>query len=164
MVLKLSTYCAELHRHGGVIAEFVNPKYADASKTAFKSSTRLECMMQVGWARLVSHCALHYIWLCAVAVRVGLRGRGMRKGVARGGRASAGPPRAAVWSDRALRARSGTALVLAGLPLAACADLALTWRCPCRGIRNPGLPQEPARGQPRGVHRGQPGVGSVQPR
>ena len=32
--------------------EFVNPKYADASKTAFKSSTRLECMMQVegeGW-------------------------------------------------------------------------------------------------------------------
>ncbi|KAL4423375.1 hypothetical protein ABPG77_004306 [Micractinium sp. CCAP 211/92] len=46
LVLKLSTYCAELHRHGGVIAEFVNPKYADASKTAFKSSTRLECMMQ----------------------------------------------------------------------------------------------------------------------
>jgi UDP-sugar pyrophosphorylase len=46
-VLKLSTYCAELERHGGVIAEFVNPKYADASKTAFKSSTRLECMMQV---------------------------------------------------------------------------------------------------------------------
>ena len=26
LVLKLSTYCAELHRHGGVIAEFVNPK------------------------------------------------------------------------------------------------------------------------------------------
>jgi hypothetical protein len=46
LVLKLSTYCAELERHGGVIAEFVNPKYADASKTAFKSSTRLECMMQ----------------------------------------------------------------------------------------------------------------------
>lgn len=46
LVLKLSTYCAELHRHGGVIAEFVNPKYADAGKTAFKSSTRLECMMQ----------------------------------------------------------------------------------------------------------------------
>ncbi|PRW45148.1 UDP-sugar pyrophosphorylase 1 [Chlorella sorokiniana] len=46
LVLKLSTYCAELHRHGGVIAEFVNPKYADASKDKFKSSTRLECMMQ----------------------------------------------------------------------------------------------------------------------
>lgn len=48
LVLKLSTYTAELHRHGGVIAEFVNPKYTDASKTTFKSSTRLECMMQVG--------------------------------------------------------------------------------------------------------------------
>jgi hypothetical protein len=35
------------HRTGGVISEFVNPKYKDASKTAFKSSTRLECMMQV---------------------------------------------------------------------------------------------------------------------
>ncbi|GAB4817370.1 hypothetical protein N2152v2_004416 [Parachlorella kessleri] len=46
LVLKLSTYVEQLHRHGGVISEFVNPKYADASKTAFKSSTRLECMMQ----------------------------------------------------------------------------------------------------------------------
>lgn len=31
---------------GGVISEFVNPKYADAARTAFKASTRLECMMQ----------------------------------------------------------------------------------------------------------------------
>jgi UDP-sugar pyrophosphorylase len=46
LVLKLSTYVAELKRHGGVIGEFVNPKYADSSRTAFKSSTRLECMMQ----------------------------------------------------------------------------------------------------------------------
>ncbi|PSC70970.1 UDP-sugar pyrophosphorylase 1 [Micractinium conductrix] len=46
LVLKLSTYCGELARHGGVIAEFVNPKYRDASRDAFKSSTRLECMMQ----------------------------------------------------------------------------------------------------------------------
>ena len=46
LVLKLSSYAAELHRHGGVIAEFVNPKYADAAKSTFKSSTRLECMMQ----------------------------------------------------------------------------------------------------------------------
>lgn len=40
-------YCMALQ----VIAEFVNPKYADASKTTFKSSTRLECMMQVGKGR-----------------------------------------------------------------------------------------------------------------
>lgn len=46
IVLKLSTYVAELNRHGGVIGEFINPKYADSSRTAFKSSTRLECMMQ----------------------------------------------------------------------------------------------------------------------
>ena len=30
----------------GIIPEFVNPKYADESKTTFKSPTRLECMMQ----------------------------------------------------------------------------------------------------------------------
>jgi hypothetical protein len=29
-----------------MIGEFVNPKYRDGSKSAFKSSTRLECMMQ----------------------------------------------------------------------------------------------------------------------
>lgn len=29
-----------------MIAEFINPKYADATRTKFKSSTRLECMMQ----------------------------------------------------------------------------------------------------------------------
>jgi UDP-sugar pyrophosphorylase len=31
----------------GNVPEFVNPKYADAAKTKFKSPTRLECMMQV---------------------------------------------------------------------------------------------------------------------
>jgi len=46
LVLKLDTYATELKRHGGVIAEFVNPKYADETRTAFKSSARLECMMQ----------------------------------------------------------------------------------------------------------------------
>ena len=46
LVLSLTTYVAELRRHGGVIAEFVNPKYADAGRETFKSSTRLECMMQ----------------------------------------------------------------------------------------------------------------------
>jgi len=30
----------------GVIPEFVNPKYADETRTTFKSATRLECMMQ----------------------------------------------------------------------------------------------------------------------
>jgi len=35
-----------LARTGGLVPEFVNPKYADASKTKFKKPTRLECMMQ----------------------------------------------------------------------------------------------------------------------
>ena len=46
LVLALGSYVPTLERTGGVIAEFVNPKYRDATKTAFKSSTRLECMMQ----------------------------------------------------------------------------------------------------------------------
>lgn len=31
---------------GGIVPEFVNPKWADAEKSKFKSATRLECMMQ----------------------------------------------------------------------------------------------------------------------
>jgi len=31
----------------GIIAEFVNPKYADETRTKFKSSARLESSMQV---------------------------------------------------------------------------------------------------------------------
>lgn len=46
LVLALPCYVDTLERTSGIIAEFVNPKYADASKTKFKSSTRLECMMQ----------------------------------------------------------------------------------------------------------------------
>eukprot|EP00250_Pteridium_aquilinum_P006680 c16546_g1_i1 orf=347-2179(-) len=46
LIIKLGPYMEELARTKGAIQEFVNPKYKDASKTAFKSSTRLECMMQ----------------------------------------------------------------------------------------------------------------------
>ncbi|KAK6939932.1 UDPGP family [Dillenia turbinata] len=46
LILELGPYIEELKKTGGAIKEFVNPKYKDASKTAFKSSTRLECMMQ----------------------------------------------------------------------------------------------------------------------
>jgi UDP-sugar pyrophosphorylase len=35
-----------LESSGGVIAEFVNPKFADASRTAFKKPARLETLMQ----------------------------------------------------------------------------------------------------------------------
>lgn len=46
LILQLGPYLEELSRTKGAIEEFVNPKYKDASKTSFKSSTRLECMMQ----------------------------------------------------------------------------------------------------------------------
>lgn len=46
LILRLGPYIEELSRTKGAITEFVNPKYKDSSKTSFKSSTRLECMMQ----------------------------------------------------------------------------------------------------------------------
>lgn len=46
LILKVDSYVKSLEETQGIIAEFVNPKYKDASKTDFKSSTRLECMMQ----------------------------------------------------------------------------------------------------------------------
>lgn len=46
LILELDSYIEELKKTGGAIHEFVNPKYKDESKTSFKSSTRLECMMQ----------------------------------------------------------------------------------------------------------------------
>ena len=46
LVVRASTYVAALEASGGVVAEFVNPKYADAARSAFKAPTRLECLMQ----------------------------------------------------------------------------------------------------------------------
>ncbi len=46
LVIRLASYVKILERTQGIIAEFVNPKYADTTKTTFKSPTRLETMMQ----------------------------------------------------------------------------------------------------------------------
>lgn len=46
LIFSLPEYSKVLQETQGLIAEFINPKYADESKTKFKSSTRLECMMQ----------------------------------------------------------------------------------------------------------------------
>jgi UDP-sugar pyrophosphorylase len=46
LVFKLKPYIERLETSKGVIPEFVNPKYADAERTRFKSPFRLECMMQ----------------------------------------------------------------------------------------------------------------------
>ncbi|MBM4153241.1 MAG: hypothetical protein FJ220_06950, partial [Kiritimatiellaceae bacterium] len=46
LVIKLASYVRILEQTRGIIAEFINPKYADATRTSFKSPTRLETMMQ----------------------------------------------------------------------------------------------------------------------
>ncbi len=46
LVIRLETYVKILEESKGIIAEFVNPKYADAAKEQFKKPTRLETMMQ----------------------------------------------------------------------------------------------------------------------
>jgi UDP-sugar pyrophosphorylase len=46
LVFKIPEYVDNLTATGGVIPEFVNPKYANAERTVFKAPTRLECMMQ----------------------------------------------------------------------------------------------------------------------
>jgi UDP-sugar pyrophosphorylase len=46
LIIKMDSYLGVLDKTKGIIAEFVNPKYADASRTTFKSPTRLETMMQ----------------------------------------------------------------------------------------------------------------------
>lgn len=45
LVYKIKEYCQNLEKTKGVIPEFVNPKYADDTRTVFKAPTRLECMM-----------------------------------------------------------------------------------------------------------------------
>ena len=45
-VLDANKYADKLAATGGVVPEFVNPKFADESRTAFKKPARLESMMQ----------------------------------------------------------------------------------------------------------------------
>jgi len=46
LLIALEAYLPVLTKSGGVIAEFVNPKYADDTRTRFSRPTRLETMMQ----------------------------------------------------------------------------------------------------------------------
>eukprot|EP00891_Asterochloris_glomerata_P001430 jgi/Astpho2/1430/e_gw1.00025.17.1_t len=66
-ILKMSSYATSLSRTRGLIAEFINPKYKDASKTTFKSSTRLECMMQdypkaLGSSAAIGFTVVNQVW------------------------------------------------------------------------------------------------------
>jgi UDP-sugar pyrophosphorylase len=46
LLLRLDSYGKTLAATGGKVPEFINPKFTDASKTAFKSPTRVESLMQ----------------------------------------------------------------------------------------------------------------------
>ncbi len=46
LVIRLEPYLRIMESSGGIIAEFVNPKFADATRTTFKKPARLETMMQ----------------------------------------------------------------------------------------------------------------------
>ena len=46
LVMDLAGYVEALARTGGLVPEFVNPKYANPERTRFKRPARLECMMQ----------------------------------------------------------------------------------------------------------------------
>jgi UDP-sugar pyrophosphorylase len=46
LVIRIASYLRILERSRGIVAEFVNPKYADASRSTFKTPTRLETLMQ----------------------------------------------------------------------------------------------------------------------
>ena len=46
LVFKIDSYLKILEETQGLVPEFINPKYTDESRTKFKSSTRLECLMQ----------------------------------------------------------------------------------------------------------------------
>ena len=46
LVVRLAPYLKVLESSGGVVAEFVNPKFADNTRTSFKKPARLETLMQ----------------------------------------------------------------------------------------------------------------------
>lgn len=46
LVVRLQPYLRVLESSGGVVAEFVNPKFSDSTRTAFKKPARLETLMQ----------------------------------------------------------------------------------------------------------------------
>eukprot|EP00903_Cladosiphon_okamuranus_P009881 g9386.t1 len=68
LVFALDPYSKVLEETRGMLDEFVNPKYADEEKMAFKKPTRLECMMQDYPKSLGSEAKVGFTsvdpWLC----------------------------------------------------------------------------------------------------
>jgi len=73
LVVDLETLCNVLDETNGQMPEFVNPKYADATKDKFKSPTRLESLMQDLPKLLSKNAKVGHVmfprWLCFSAVK-----------------------------------------------------------------------------------------------
>ncbi|CAM9830567.1 unnamed protein product [Chrysoparadoxa australica] len=78
LVFALEPYVSNLERTGGVLGEFVNPKYADSARTVFKKPARLECMMQDYPKALEAGAKVGFTsapaWLCFSPVKNSLEG------------------------------------------------------------------------------------------
>ena len=77
LVFKLKPYLNVLQETKGLVPEFVNPKYADETRTKFKTPTRLECLMQ-DVPKLITHgekVGYTYFdrWFCFSACKNNLR-------------------------------------------------------------------------------------------
>ena len=77
LVFKLIPYLNILEETKGLVPEFVNPKYADETRTKFKTPTRLECLMQ-DVPKLIKHgekVGYTYFerWFCFSACKNNLR-------------------------------------------------------------------------------------------
>lgn len=46
LIVRLAPYLKVLESSGGVVAEFINPKFSDGTRTSFKKPARLETLMQ----------------------------------------------------------------------------------------------------------------------
>ena len=68
LLFMLEPYVAQLAKTKGMMAEFVNPKYADETRSSFKKPTRLESMMQDYPKTLNSSSKVGFtlapVWLC----------------------------------------------------------------------------------------------------
>jgi hypothetical protein len=113
LVIKLESYCSVLQRTGGVISEFVNPKYADLQeRKAFKSSTRLECMMQdyprsLPEGASVGFTVVNQVWAAYSPVKNGLEAAAAKAGAGE-------PTHSAAAAEFDLYKSSCRALMLAG--------------------------------------------------
>ena len=77
LIFKLRPYLNILEETKGLVPEFVNPKYADETRTKFKTPTRLECLMQ-DVPKLINHgekVGYTYFdrWFCFSACKNNLR-------------------------------------------------------------------------------------------